>query len=265
MTDCRCDLKQWKVNNLSVEVYDNRITMGFAAAEQVSRKIKDIIVEKGAVSMAFAAAPSQSEFLAGLCNKRGLDWSKVMGFHLDEYIRLPKGALQSFRRFLDDNIFHKVNPGRVHYLNGNAEDLQRECERYSHLLKEHSLDIACIGIGENGHIAFNDPHVADFQDSYLVKVVDLDEKCRRQQVNDGCFSSIQDVPRNALTLTIPAIMSARYVYCIVPGVTKQEAVKNTLEGPIDTSCPASILRTHPSARLIIDKDASGLLGNLANC
>jgi glucosamine-6-phosphate deaminase len=259
LTDCRCGLRQRKVDSLSVEVYSNRTAMGIAAAEQVGRKIKDIIAEKGSVNMAFAAAPSQNEFLTELCDTTGLDWSKVIGFHLDEYIGLPEGAPQSFRMFLDENIFHKVYPGQVHYLNGNAENLRRECDRYSSLLREHPLDIACIGIGENGHIAFNDPHVADFHDPYWVKVVDLDEKCCQQQVNDGCFSNIHDVPRNALTLTIPAIMSAKYIYCIVPGVTKQGAVKNTLEGTIDTSCPASILRTHPSAALIIDKDASDLL------
>jgi glucosamine-6-phosphate deaminase len=264
LTDCRCGLMQWKVDDLYVEVHDTRRAMGIAAAKQVSRKIRDIIAEKGSVNMAFAAAPSQNEFLTELCNTKDLDWSKVIGFHLDEYIGLPEGARQSFRRFLDENIFHKVRPGQVHYLNGNAKNLRRECDRYSRLLKEHSLDIACIGIGENGHIAFNDPHVADFQDLYWVKVVDLDEKCRHQQVNDGCFPSIHDVPRNALTLTIPAIMSARYIYCIVPGVTKQEAIKNTLESAIDTSCPASILRTHESAKLIIDRDASALLSNLSH-
>jgi glucosamine-6-phosphate deaminase len=261
LTDDRCGLKQWKVDKLSVEAHDNRTKMGVAVARQVSHKIKDIITEKGSVNMAFAAAPSQNEFLIELCNTRELDWSKVIGFHLDEYIGLPEGAPQSFRRFLDENIFDKVRPGKVHYLNGNAEDLQDECDRYSRLLKTYPLDIACIGIGENGHIAFNDPHVADFNDPYWVKVVDLDEKCRQQQVNDGCFPAIQDVPLNALTLTIPAIMSARHIHCVVPGVTKQEAVKNTLEGPIDTSCPASILRTHASAALIIDKDASDLLSN----
>ncbi len=256
-------LKRWKVNNLSVEVYDTRRAMGIAAAKQVSRKIKDIITEKGSVSIVFAAAPSQNEFLQELCNTKGLDWSRVIGFHLDEYIGLPEGAPQSFRRFLDENIFHKVHPGQVHYLNGNAENLRSECDRYSRLLKEHPLDIACIGIGENGHIAFNDPHVANFQDSYWVKMVALDEQCRRQQVNDGCFQSIHDVPLNALTLTIPAIMSARCIYCIVPGGTKQEAIKNALEGPVGTNCPASILRTHKSTRLIMDRDASALLGNAA--
>jgi glucosamine-6-phosphate deaminase len=259
LTNCRCGLKQWKVDSLVVEVYDTRKTMGISAAKQVIRKIKDIIAEKGSVNMAFAAAPSQNEFLAELCNTKEVDWNKVTGFHLDEYIGLPKEAPQSFRRFLDDNIFHKIPLGKVHYLNGNAENLQDECDRYSCLLKEHSLDIACIGIGENGHIAFNDPHVADFEDPHWVKTVDLDERCRRQQVNDGCFADIRDVPVNALTLTIPAIMSTRHIYCIVPGPTKQEAVRNTLEGPIDTDCPASILRTHPSARLIIDRDASRLL------
>ena len=256
MTDDRCSLKQWKVDKLSVEAYDNRTKMGIAAARQVSRKIKDIITEKGSVNMAFAAAPSQNEFLIELCNTRDVDWSKVIGFHLDEYIRLPEGAPQSFRRFLDENIFDKVRPGKVHYLNGNAKNLQDECDRYSHLLKTYPLDIACIGIGENGHIAFNDPHVADFHDPYWVKVVDLDEKCRQQQVNDGCFPSIHDVPLNALTLTIPAIMSAKYIYCIVPGVTKQEAVKNTLEDPIDAGCPASILREHDAAVLFLDEQSA---------
>lgn len=256
MTDCRCGFKQWKVDKLSVEVYDNRTRMGISAAEQVSRKIKNIIAKKGSVNMTFAAAPSQDEFLAKLCNTSELDWSKVTAFHLDEYIGLPEGAPQSFRRFLDDNVFNKVHPGKVHYLNGNAENLKDECDRYSRFLKAYPLDIACIGIGENGHIAFNDPHVADFQDPYWVKIVDLDEKCRQQQVNDGCFPSIQDVPLNALTLTIPAIMSARHIYCIVPGATKQEAVRNTLKGPIDTSCPASILRKHDAAVLVLDEQSA---------
>ena len=177
---------------------------------------------------------------------------------MDEYIGLDKDAPQGFGNFLWEHIFSQVPFRTVFYLNGQADNIQEACQEYTDLLLNYPADIVFMGIGENGHIAFNDPHVADFQDPYLVKIVDLDEKCRQQQVNDGCFSSIAKVPTHALTLTIPALYRAGYLFCMVPGKTKAWAVNETLTGAVSVRCPASILRNHPHATLYIDNDSSSI-------
>ena len=233
--------------------------MGDAAAQVVAEKMREVIAEKGTVSMVFAAAPSQEEFLAALRRTENIDWSRVVAFHLDEYVGISADAPQSFRRFLRERLFDKVKIGKVYYLNGDAEDLEAEAERYAGLLKEYGLDIACVGIGENGHLAFNDPHVADFNDPLMVKVVELDEVCRWQQVHDGCFPSIDLVPKRAITLTMPTIFNADFISAVVPAPSKAEAVKKTVYGPISTSCPASILRKHKNAILFLDVDSASLL------
>jgi glucosamine-6-phosphate deaminase len=250
------EISKFTVDKLEIEVYPDRRAMGDAAATVVSELMRRIVAKKGRVTMAFAAAPSQNEFLERLCQIEGVDWAKVIAFQLDEYIGLPEHSPQSFGQFLKEHIFNKVNVGKVILLNGNASDPEVECERYSALLKSNSIDIACIGIGENGHIAFNDPPVADFADPKLVKIVELDHRCRVQQVNDGCFESLDDVPTEALTMTIPAVIGARWIVCIVPGSTKSDAVKNAIEGEISTACPASILRQHPRVMLFVDGEAA---------
>jgi len=212
-----------------------------------------------ALSIVFASAPSQNEFLEELSQSPGIHWNEITAFHLDEYIGLSTDAPESFGHFLRVKLFEKVHPGNVYYLNGMAGDLETECKRYTGLLKEYPLDIACIGIGENGHLAFNDPPFADFQDLLLVKIVELDLVSRQQQVHDGCFKSLQEVPQKAITLTIPAILSAKFIHCMVPAQFKAEAVKRTLQGPISTSCPASILRTHENAILFLDGDSAKLV------
>lgn len=249
-------IKTTTADKLNVGVYSSRGNMGTAAAEAVGKLMKELIARQGSITMVFAAAPSQNEFLSDLTRMPGIDWSKVTAFHLDEYIGLPEEAPQRFTHFLKEHLFDRVKPGKVHYMNGNAPDPEEECIRYANLVKENPIDIACIGIGENGHIAFNDPPVADFNDPKLVKVVELDEQCRRQQVHDGCFSSLEEVPTHAFSMTIPAIMSARWIFCMVPGSTKSTAVKKTIEGEITTKCPASILRTHKKAMLFLDKDSA---------
>lgn len=178
---------------------------------------------------------------------------------MDEYIGLDQDAPQGFDNFLRDRLFEVANFKSVHYLQGNASDPDDECRRYSALLNSHKIDIVCMGIGENGHIAFNDPHVAHFDDKKLVKVVELDEMCRTQQVNDGCFDSIDQVPTHALTLTIPALMSGDNIFCIVPAKTKAKAVLSTIKGDIEEACPASILRNHGNAILYIDSDSGSLI------
>lgn len=249
--------KEAKADKLVVKVYETRKDMGCAAAMAVATEMREVISSRGRAVMVFAAAPSQNEFLEALCAIPYLDWSRVTAFHLDEYVGLPEDAPQRFGNFLRERLFERVKPGAVHYLNGNAPSPLDECRRYSELLSANPLDIACIGIGENGHIAFNDPPVADFGDPELVKMVQLEERCRLQQVHDGCFGSLADVPTHALTLTIPAIMAARSIHCIVPGPTKREAVNATLYGQISTRCPASILRTHEQAVLYLDRASYG--------
>ena len=233
--------------------------MGQAAGQSVAEKMKEILRMRKALSIVFASAPSQNEFLEELSQSPGIHWNEVTAFHLDEYVGLPTDAPESFGHFLRVKLFEKVDPGDVYYLNGMAGDLEAECQRYAGLLKDHPLDIACIGIGENGHLAFNDPPFADFQDPLLVKIVELDLVSRQQQVRDECFMSLQEVPRKAITFTIPAILSAKFIYCMVPGHSKAEAVKRTLEGPISTSCPASILRKHENAILFLDRDSAKLV------
>ena len=252
-------LKVTVVGNLRVETYATRQEMGTAAACDVSNRVRGLLDEQDMVRAVFAAAPSQDEFLDALGRMPSLDWGRVEALHMDEYVGLEEGAAQLFGRFLREHLFDRVRPGRVEYMNGATADFEAECARYSALLGERPIDIVCAGIGENGHLAFNDPHVADFQDPDTVKVVTLDDVCRRQQVHDGAFPTIDDVPKVALSMTIPALVSARWLYCVVPGPTKAIAVRRTLTEAISTACPATILRRHPNAVLYVDLEAAAQL------
>lgn len=241
---------------LLVKAYESRGEMGISAAEDAAKRINRMIEEKGEVSTVFAAAPSQNEFLEELL-RHDIDWSKVKAFHMDEYIGLPEDAPQGFGNFLKAAIFGKAPFKEVNYLNGQAEDPQEECMRYSKLLEQSPPDIVFLGIGENGHLAFNDPGVADFEDPHKVKVVELDDTCRNQQVNDGCFAQLSDVPKRALTLTMSMILSIKEAVVVVPGSTKKDAVTETIKGEISTACPASILRKHKNTALYLDSTSAG--------
>ncbi|MFD0713835.1 glucosamine-6-phosphate deaminase [Paenibacillus sp. GCM10027626] len=245
-----------KVDQLHVEVYDDRGAMGKAAGLAVAAKIKELLAAKPAIRMIFAAAPSQNELLQQLVSDSSIDWKRITAFHMDEYIGLPQNAPQAFSQFLRSKLFDLVKPGTVHLID-SANSIASECARYSALLQEAPIDIVCLGIGENGHIAFNDPPVADFQDSLTVKAVELDDVCRQQQVNDGCFPAFADVPAHALTLTIPALLSGAHLFCVVPGKAKRAAVERTLNGDISTACPSTILRNHASCTLYVDRDSYG--------
>ncbi|GMX60137.1 glucosamine-6-phosphate deaminase [Paenibacillus elgii] len=244
------------VDALKVQVYQDRYVMGAAAGTDVATKIKELLLVKPSIRMVFAAAPSQNELLSHLVADSTIDWSCIIAFHMDEYIGLPKNSAQTFSHFLKKSLFERVNPRNVHLID-SSNSSAAECLRYRELIQEAPIDIVCLGIGENGHIAFNDPPVADFNDSLLIKTVELDEACRQQQVNDGCFSSFADVPTHAITLTIPALLSGAHLFCVVPGKTKHQAVKRTLNGPISTECPSTILRNHPDCTLYVDRDAYG--------
>lgn len=246
-------------DSLTIRIYDSRALMGQAAALDGAALLRDLLARQQTVRAVFAAAPSQNEFLQALCAQPEIDWARVTAFHMDEYIGLDRAAPQGFGNFLRQRIFDRLPFGQVHYLDGNAADPHQECQRYAALLKQAPIDVVFMGIGENGHIAFNDPPVARFDDPALVKVVALDEVCRNQQVHDGCFSHIDQVPTHALTLTVPALAGARHHLCMVPASTKARAVHDTIEGPVSTACPASILRTCPSAVLYLDRDSAALL------
>ncbi len=251
-------MNSFNKDKLLVKIYETRPAMGNAAAEDISKRIAELLEKKDEINMIFAAAPSQNEVLAALVADKSIAWEKINAFHMDEYIGLPKDAPQRFANFLEEHIFNLV-PFKSVELIESDNGIDEECERYSGLLAEHPIDIVVMGIGENGHIAFNDPPVADFKDTKLVKPVKLDDICRNQQVNDGCFKTISDVPEYALTLTVPMLTSGKYLYCIVPAKTKANAVKETLNGSIDEHCPASVLRTHDNAVLYLDADSSVLL------
>jgi len=242
----------------TVKRYDTRAEMGAAAAAEVRAAILSLLQEKQTIRMIFAAAPSQNEFLAALAHDPAIDFTRIEALHMDEYVGLPADAPQGFGNFLRERLFGLAPFRAVHYINGGAADVEAECARYGALLKG-GVDIVCMGIGENGHIAFNDPHAADFHDPLPVKRVGLDAVCRMQQVHDGCFQSLDQVPTHALTLTVPTLMNARYHFCMVPAAAKAEAVRSTVYGPIGAACPATALRLCERAVLYVDRDSGARL------
>lgn len=240
-------LMNFKKDKLTVNIYENRIIMGQSAADDIAACMKKLLSEKEYINMVFAAAPSQNEVLDSLV-KKDLEWNRVNAFHMDEYVGLKKEDEQSFGNYLDKYIFKKVPFNKIYYV----ADYGLEYEK---LLNENPIDIVCLGIGENGHIAFNDPGVADFNDPVRIKKAKLDDVCRMQQVHDGCFPTFDDVPQYAYTLTIPQMTSADYMFCVVPASTKADAVFNTVNLEITDMCPATILRCHNNAIMYCDADS----------
>lgn len=251
-------IKGFKSDSLQIKIFENSDALGKAASMAVSQQLNDVIGKKGHANLILATGASQFSFLEYLQNET-IDWKKITVFHLDEYLGIPESHPASFRKYLKERILQKVKPGQVHYLEGDAADVNAEASRYETLLKDHPIDLACIGIGENGHIAFNDPPVADFNDPRLVKAVALDQACRMQQLGEGWFSSLDEVPTHALSLTIPAIMACATISCVVPDERKARAVYEAVRGEISTACPASILRRHPDAVLYLDPFSAKLL------
>ncbi len=252
-------MKAFKKDLLKVNIYDTRAEMGEAAAKDIKACMLSLLKTKKSINMIFAAAPSQNEVLHALATDKEIPWNRVNAFHMDEYIGLAADAPQGFGSFLREHIFSLADFGSVSYIDVTAGDAEQECERYARLLAKNPTDIVVMGIGENGHIAFNDPPVADFHDPKAVKPVELDEICRNQQVNDGCFAKIDDVPKTAITLTVPTLFAGDHLFCIVPAKTKANAVKATLCNDINEKCPATVLRRHASATLYLDSDSSALL------
>jgi glucosamine-6-phosphate deaminase len=253
-------INEFKVDRLNVKILPDRAALGKAAGLEAAARIRAMQEEKGALNLLFASAPSQDETLEALRLEPGIDWARINAFHMDEYLGLPADAPQAFGQYLRTRFFSKLKFKEIFYIDGNAPDAAAECERYARLLREHPIEVVFLGIGENGHLAFNDPGIADFEDPLLVKVnEELDATCRQQQVNDGHFRTLAEVPAGAITLTIPALLSARGALVAAPGPRKREIVRRTLEGPIGAACPATILRRHPNACLFLDRDSAALL------
>ena len=255
-------MRELRKDNLTVKIFETRALMGAAAAAIAGDKIVELLKKKEFINIVFAAAPSQNEFLANLAEKE-VDWKRVNAFHMDEYVGLNSEAPQLFGNFLKQRFFGKVQLRNTFYLNGSAADLDQECKRYAELLAQYPTDIVFLGIGENTHVAFNDPHVADFNDPAIVKIVDLDEKNRRQQVDPAdpsCFNHIREVPTHAITLTVPALFKADYAYAIAPGEKKADAIYHTLNEEIQENYPSTIFRNHSNAVLFIDEKSAERLG-----
>jgi len=255
-------IARFSVDSLEVMVFENRAQAGRAAAQFVEEAIAARSRAAARTNIVFAAAPSQNEFLAGLVANKAIDWTRVVAFHMDEYLGINADHPVSFRRYLQERLFRLVgiDAGRTRLIPGEqVERPLQTCLAYEDALRAEPPDIVCAGIGENGHLAFNDPPVADFMDPVLVKVVRLDAACRAQQLNDGCFESLADVPTHGYTLTIPAMLRAPVVSVIVPGPRKANAVLSTLRGPVTEACPATALRRHPGARLYLDREAARLV------
>ena len=246
---------------LEVEIQPDRPHVGAAAAAVVSAALRDRVHRDGRMAAIFASAPSQNEMLAALCQDKSIPWERITAFHLDEYIGVDASHPASFRRFLVDRLFAHVPVRAFHGLAGEAADPAAECARYAALLQAERPALAILGIGENGHLAFIDPPLCDFFEPADVRVVELDEPCRQQQVGEGAFAKIEDVPRTALSLTIPYLLRVPRAVAVVPGPAKRNAIAAAVDGPVTCRCPASVLRRHPDARLFLDHaSAAGLAG-----
>lgn len=241
---------------MEVKVFESRVAMGAAAASEIAAAMRARLSEGRSLRMVFAAAPSQREMLRALIAEPGIDWARVTAFHMDEYIGLDQDAPQRFGLWLRREIFDHV-PLRYHLIEPGA-DVQAACEEYARMLHEGPIDFVLLGVGMNGHLAFNDPP-ADLHDAAAVKVVELDELCRRQQVEDGCFGAMDLVPRRAVTLTVPELLRGKRMFCCVPGRLKAEAVRAMMTEPVSGDCPATALRGHAACTMYLDRDSAALL------
>jgi glucosamine-6-phosphate deaminase len=252
-------VKTFTADVLPVRVYPSQAELSADVARIVRDHLVETLSRQDSAVAIMATGNSQIQFLERLVALGGVDWSKLTLFHMDEYLGIDRDHRASFRRYLRERVESRVKPGTFHYLEGDADLPLDECDRYAALLAAQPVDLCCLGVGENGHLAFNDPPVARFDDPRLVKLVKLDHACKLQQVNEGHFPSLESVPPYAFTLTIPALLAAKKVVCIAPETRKAKAVKAMLEGPVTPQCPASVLRNHAHATLCLDADSASLL------
>jgi glucosamine-6-phosphate deaminase len=251
--------KYFRVDDLNVQIYNSEPELAQDVAFIAQKYLQYVLKQKGEAAVLLATGNSQLKFLEDLINLGGVDWSRITFFHLDEYLGIACDHSASFRNYLRDRVQQRVQPKQFHYIEGDALQPLVECDRYTKLLQAQPIDLCCLGIGENGHIAFNDPSVADFNDPYMVKLVKLDEVNRQQQVKTGYFANLESVPQYAFTLTIPMICAAKKIICLAPEQRKAQVIKEMLQGEISTNCPASILRKQHQATLFLDANSASLL------
>lgn len=252
-------IPEFLYGNAHVRIYSSRAELGAAAAADAARIIQNAAAARGRARIILATGNSQLDMIGALVQIPGVPWSSVEVFHMDEYVGMPDTHLSSFRYWIRTRVEELVHPGVVQYLAGDAADPEAEMERYSRLLNAAPIDLAFVGFGENGHIAFNDPHVADFEDRKTVKRVLIDAASQRQQAGEGHFDRPASVPRDAFTITCPGLFRAGAWTCCVSDLRKAQAARDALEGPISTVCPASLVRTHPSATVYLDSESASLL------
>jgi glucosamine-6-phosphate deaminase len=252
-------VKTFKAGQLSVRAYASPADLSADVASVTQVYLKKVLKAKGKAAAILATGNSQIKFLEQLIRLGGVDWSKITLFHMDEYLGISGDHKASFRRYMRERVANLVKPRAFHYLEGDALLPMDECARYTKLLKAQPIDLCCLGVGENGHLAFNDPPVANFKDKHSVTIAKLDDRCRLQQVGEGHFPNMDYVPQYALTLTIPMLCSAKKLLCIAPEKRKAQAVRAALQGPISTDCPASILRRQAHATMFVDTDSVSLL------
>jgi glucosamine-6-phosphate deaminase len=243
---------------MEVQVFDSKQELGRAAAARAAAIIRQAVADRGQAYLIAATGASQFEFLDALTQQPGIDWGSTTFFHLDEYVGLPETHPASFRRYLKERIVKRVRPGAFHFVEGDAPDPAAECRRLGELISRHTVDAAFVGIGENGHLAFNDPP-ADFATEAPYIVVELDEACRRQQIGEGWFRALAEVPRQAISMSIRQILKARNILCVVPDRRKAQAVRDCLELESSPWHPASILQQHQATSVFLDRDSASLL------
>ncbi len=256
-------LKIFSVDQLSVHLYPSDNELAQKAAIIAKDYLKSVIIEQGSASIILATGSSQIQFLKALTAMEDLNWSVITCFHLDEYLGIDRNHPASFRRYLSERVENLVHPQVFHYIQGDTLQPLDECHRYTQLLNRQPIDLCCLGIGNNGHLAFNEPSVANFEDPHSVKIVKLDADNRQQQVNGGHFPSIEAVPQYAFTLTLPMICSAKKLLCLAPQKHKASIIQTMLQDPINPQCPASILRKTPHATLFLDIESASLLSTIS--
>ncbi|MDJ0845573.1 glucosamine-6-phosphate deaminase [Crocosphaera sp.] len=246
------------IDSLATEIYENEENLSISAAKLVQDYLETILDNQEAANIVLATGNSQLKFLDILINSKKIDWSRINLFHLDEYLGIEGNNPASFRFYLHERVEKRINPKSFNYLIGDALEPIKECDRYTKLLQQYPIDLCCLGVGINGHLAFNEPQVANFDDPHWVKIVQLDQQTRWIQVHQGHFSTFEQVPQYALTLTIPPILSAKKIICLATGKNKAEIIKEMLRGEISPHCPASLLRHHSDTTLLLDKTAARL-------
>ncbi len=248
-------MRNAKYGDLPVFVAPSNQALGEAAAEQFAKAVAHHVADHGDVSVILATGNSQLSFIRAVVRRDEIDWSKVTVLHMDEYLGMSEEHPASFRRWMQENLLAHVTPKEFHGMRGDADSVQDEIERYSTLVRDLDPAICVMGIGENGHLAFNDPP-ADLETRELIQVVELDEECRQQQVGEGHFASVEDAPTKAISLTVHALLRPKTVLVLVPESRKADAVRRSLIGPITPGCPASVLQQAPHARLYLDEDSA---------